>query len=1099
MRFFFILLFLQLVSGEYENEILFHFAPGGDIRVNTGTVFQFLTNPILIEESLWVRVNLSLKPIEDHLLQYHVLYQNIGTLCQGLNEVVQGGIDNHWTDSLRRQEFSVIHSGIGPWAPNTNNHRLATKPIAKQFPSLEYFSKYMSLSPQMAPFRWYHWRNVSLSDQRNDINDRYHAQVLPKDMLMSETAFYRYYRERALVEFNSTDMHMSKSNSSRSKRADWRPDIQVHSGTTLQEFYGMYKEHYGWSNKPKNSKDRDICINKGVMQVWAQRSVYIQNKLDKCVNRLRKRDYQVHMMEQRISGYGFGPSVPLFDSIKLCQETQSSFLLEYQLITRQLLLIFEQNQIEPVDGILRTLLAETLEHIPELRRRRRSPRKWRKRKKRSPLFPMPRLYSGFQTVSTLRNYLTSGAKLKKVATVTSRFRSLMKFSMMKTIGKGILRGLGPVGGLISAYLVDRRLNKLTARVDEQGERLDNLSKDLGRVALVVESNSIAIDDLMGRVRELSSQMAETKAQVETNTLVHTVMIQIDRIKLRVKELSDYMRSAILELSLLLTNIDNGNISYVIDEEIALFMSTERSSSTHFAPHPYTAIVMSPKYEGGNLRFYCNILISTQTTWEMWKLMSIPISSQGKMYRRKVPYKYALTNIGEDRFIPLYDNEEIKECMKGICLYTRGPAYPIEHDHCGISLNIKSSDAKDNLEKCQYEEMPDHVFMQVMGDGVVYSSGKKVEARMNCRGKSGVPGSDAHSTLPASSSFFRLHKACSMTLSDEPRATIFREPKETVADISITIDKTWEAVQKDSDPNDYFLELEISRKVNSTKMRTERAAQKQIDTSIKHRFTRFLKEKTPAWLKKGFLITLGIVVTIVVALLILTACGWASHSWVGVIYRGFKRFRKRSSRRHIKGYRLFHFLAEMLKNPKDLRDYLDSAETKAKKVGHSLKEKAKRLPFVEKLAKYQRAMKDLGADHPRLGGRPPQSGEDSDGDEILPPFLRCLQASRCCCRCRDTFEDDSFFVTYTRKAGKLGTVGPADRPANVEFHAAYSKDPLIDVDVDYYQYEGIADADVETEVEDLYEERDPTNHYQSIRKGAYMSLRSNRGEPSKHTG
>jgi len=241
----------------------------------------------------------------------------------------------------------------------------------------------------------------------------------------------------------------------------------------------------------------------------------------------------------------------------------------------------------------------------------------------------------------------------------------------------------------------------------------------------------------------------------------------------------------------------------------------------------------------------------------------------------------------------------------------------------------------------------------------------------------------------------------------------------------------------------------------------------------------LKEKIPSWLKKSLFITIGVVVTIVIVLVVITACGCANHTWVGLIYRGLKRFRKRSSRRHVKGYRLFHFIGEMLNNPREFREYLDSAEERARKVGQSLKGKVKKLPFMEKLLKYRKAMKDLGSDHPRLGGRPPLDGEDSDGDEELPPFMtRCFNRMRCCTHCcnRRTRNDDPFSVSYSKKADKLGIVGPADRPADAEFHAAYARRPLID----YYQY-GV--PELETDEESIYDSTDTPRHYYQRLKGS----------------
>ena len=944
----------------HECEIQFKFVQDPNVRVNHGVVLEHQNNPILVSESLWLAVNVSIKALEDHFSLWASLISDVDQVCDDFKLLSKGGKTlPNWTHSLNSQGYSHLIEQQLQYCPiqGTLDKR---QPIREQFPKITRFINYINHGPQMQFARSNLFNNEPLS--YDQLQELYDTAETPTDwMIMSEKSYFQYIGFR-----NEKNQH-----------------------------------NFNRYNLPKPQK-----------QVAENNITFLRSKRN--INPILRDVY-----------------TPFNQIFQMCEETKVSLLKQFQIAARQILTIFEQHQIEPLDGVFRRLLLSDIDRF--VRRKRRG-------------VDLRDIKNIGEMVKSPTSVASKMLK-KKMAVLTKRYRTLLGHRLIKSVGMGFLKVLGPVGSLITGVMVDRRIDKIEDAIFKQELQLYNMSFKLDTVELITAEQSIEIRDLQNDVDALKSDMGETKRTLIMNSILDGIVVQLHRIQNKAADLRQYIVYAIMDYGNMLQSIEANLIPFVIDHEIAIFMNQHRGESKYFAPNPERGIVMYPRYSEGNLRFYCNILIAKEKPWELWRVIPIPVLSSNRMYKRVLPYEYALINEGESRYIPLKSRMEINDCKTGVCITTRGPTYPLSTDKCGIGLMLTRAAQKKRLTSCKYERVNKDFFAMALRGGMVYSSPKDVKARLNCFGtsRSRIHGTDATVTLPKGSMFFKIPSNCEIITNDDPQISVLGQPKETVASID---EEYGELIGIDHDNKD-TLDKEIENETNNDGdtddgEKTKTSYSLLIASKINDKFANII-DQLPSWLRKvgiATLITLGICLFALLAYLCFTYC---QHSWVATIVKKFRRFTRRAAKKYYQTFKIFRLVLEALSNVLELLQTMSS----------KLKEKGRNSLLAKKIENIKSEVQDFTDDLPRLGGRSgDESGEDSQGEEHIPEFSEHvgLIDKFKCCRNKTRYKD---LNPHRSHKGSLkmksmvptgfglepDLIGETSTPTNVEIRAARSTVPL----------------------------------------------------------
>ena len=658
-----------------------------------------------------------------------------------------------------------------------------------------------------------------------------------------------------------------------------------------------------------------------------------------------------------------------------CFDTHNTLLNSYDLSVTKLFSILEMNLITPVDGILgqmQRFMTIDFEKFEGYERSKRS------------AFLLKQL-----TRHLIKSKLTSRTTrmLRKIG-VGKKSPEKAKL-LAKGSDKLLSVGL-PLMSANNAHRVDRRWEVLEEAARKGSQLLNETAHDVPTTKLFAEQQYAPTHALNADIGLLASGLNESSKNL---SLTSRIFIHLENIKEKAALINQHLTFSLMELSQMLQTAQLGKVPYVVDRQIASFLTHQRSRYPFFTPHPDHTIVIMPEYAGGFLTFMVNILLSAEVPWEMWRVIPIPIPARGRLYTRQLSYTYALTRPGEKEYIPLSDPEEIQACKQGICLHTSGPSYPMGNDHCGIGLIFENTNEAEKLDKCDYVEETQPFFIKQVKGGLVYSSTKSFKARLHCKGagiNKGV-GPDGETTIVPGSAFFDLPVGCDLTLNDAPRFTFRGQPRLTEADAGVAQQHLHAVRGSVRGETNGEVQNKVLERVEELRKNHRDQLVIAIDTDLHDKLDTAMEKRYPRWARILFAVIIAVTILLsVVGALYLVYC-YYRDSWLGKLVRFFNRLLKRSRKSHDEGCGLWNELLELMSNPKEWAAYIGSA-------GDQARDRIKQCSIANKLSKLRRRLRK----YKKLAHKDSE-GEESDGEgqELRMESLRDLLRKKLLgipCRC-----------------------------------------------------------------------------------------------------
>ena len=270
------------------------------------------------------------------------------------------------------------------------------------------------------------------------------------------------------------------------------------------------------------------------------------------------------------------------------------------------------------------------------------------------------------------------------------------------------------------YVVDRRIKKAEANIDE-------LTKTLRKQSTSLNTIDIRVDDLEKLTQEITSIVSKLYKLVTSVSEMHAVTQVLTAMIIHHNELVVHAQDSLGQLETVLTSLLNQKVPISMSSNLKKFVATRDHGPDTFMLSPDKPVGLDPVIKDNVLHVYTTFLEGT-TTYDLYQVIPLPSFEGENAVTRQIPYEYVLLDGSQTSYAPI-DADSVLFCTSGVCP-ARHVLHKVADDRCGVrALTDTPFD-----ENCPVLISTNEPKFYQTAHGIIYAVPTRYKGKLACKGK-----------------------------------------------------------------------------------------------------------------------------------------------------------------------------------------------------------------------------------------------------------------------------------------------------------------------------------------------------------------------------